>query len=272
MQLAKLKLTTPLQVVIPSLRSTLGLGETPRVAFVGAGGKSTALFHLAREYASPVVVTATSHLELFQIKQADQHFQFDQSSGWNESLPTGLSGITLFSGIQSTRSVAGLEEGPLQEVLSLADKNSTPLLIEADGSRRHPIKAPTTHEPPIPKFVDTVIVVAGLSALGKPCTAERVHRPEIYSQMAGIQPGDPISLNAMKNVLCHPHGGLKNIPSQARKIVLLNQADTPEICKMAEVLAANLLSAFDRVVVSALNCKTDAPYITGIYNTPDWKA
>ena len=79
MQPAKFKLSTPLQVVLPSLKAALGLGETPRIAFVGSGGKTAALFHLAREYASPVIVTSTSRLEIFQTKQADHHFQFDES-------------------------------------------------------------------------------------------------------------------------------------------------------------------------------------------------
>ena len=266
MQHTKFKLSASLQVVLPNLRAALGLGEAPRVAFVGSGGKTTALFHLAREYASPVVVTATSHLEIFQTKQADHHFQFHEALGWNRSLPTNLSGITLFSGSKSARSVAGLEEGPLQEVLSVADSISAPLLIEADGSRRRPLKAPEAHEPPIPKFADTVVVVAGLSALEKPCTVDWVHRPEIYAQLSGLPLGGPISLNAMKSVLCHPLGGLKNIPRHARKVVLLNQADTPELCAKAEKLAASLLSTFDRVVTAALNSKTDAPYITGVYN------
>lgn len=271
MQLTKLKFSPPLQVVLPSLKAALGLGDVPRVAFVGSGGKTTALFHLAREYTTPVFVTATSRLEIFQTKQADHHFQFDESLGWNRPLSASSSGITLFSGATGTRSVAGLKGDSLREVLSLADDTSTPLLIEADGSRRHPLKAPDEHEPPIPPFVDTVVVVAGLSALGKPCTTDWVHRPEIYSQLAGLQPGDPISATAMQHVLCHPHGGLKNIPSQARKVVLLNQADSPDLCKTADTLATNLLADFDRVIVAALGSKTDAPYITGIYNTPGWQ-
>jgi len=269
MQLSDRPLTLP--VLLPSLKNALGLGDTPRVAFVGSGGKSTALFHLAREYPPPVIITATSHLEVFQARLADQHFYYDDSLDWNRTLPFGISGVTLFSGPKSNRSVAGLEADSIHRVLSLADENNIPFLIEADGSRRRPVKAPAEHEPPIPNFVDTVVVVVGLSALGKPCTADWVHRPEIYSQRAGLQLGDPISMTAMKNVLCHPHGGLKNIPSRARKVALLNQADTPDLCRTAEMLAAHLLAKFDRVIVAALNNKTDAPYISGVYNTPGWK-
>ncbi len=53
------------------------------------------------------------------------------------------------------------------------------MIIEADGARKLPIKAPAEHEPVIPEFVNTVITVIGLSGLGKPLTEEWVHRPGI---------------------------------------------------------------------------------------------
>ena len=266
MEFINFKLPMSLMVAPPNLGAALGLGKYPRVAFVGSCGKTTALFYLAKEYPAPVIVTAASRLETFQTKHVDHHFQFDKTLGWNKAMPTNLSGITLFSGTKGIRSTAGLEEETLKEVLSLADKISTPLFIEADGSRRHPLKAPGTHEPPIPQFVDTVVVVAGLSALGKPCTSNWVHRPEIYSHLAGLKIGEAISLSAMKKVICHPLGGLKNIPSHARKIILLNQADTQELCEKAEELASSLLPTFDGVVTTALNSKMTAPYIANIYN------
>jgi len=112
--------------------------------------------------------------------------------------------------------------------LSLTEKTPAPLLFEADGSRRHPLKAPASYEPPIPDFVDTVVVVAaGLSALGKPLTTKQVHRSEIYSCLSGLQEGDKISIEALTRVLCHPFGGLKNIPPHACRVALLNQVDTP---------------------------------------------
>ena len=44
----------------------------PRVAFVGAGGKTTALFQAARELA-PCIVTTTTHLGAWQAEEADEH-------------------------------------------------------------------------------------------------------------------------------------------------------------------------------------------------------
>ncbi len=210
---------------------------------------------MALEYPSLVIITATSHLEFFQARLADRHYQYDDSLGWDVDLPSELSGITLFSGPKSTRSVAGLGADPLQQVLSLADRKSAPLFIEADGSRRHPAKAPAPHEPPIPDFVDTVIVTVGLSALGKPCTAEWVHRPEIYASLSGLRIGDEISLDAMENVLRHPSGGLKNIPHHSKRVVLLNQANTPELHEQAINLSERLSSTYHSVVIAALKKK-----------------
>jgi hypothetical protein len=110
MQLIDLQITPEcLPVTIPSLRKALGLSDTPRVAIVGCRGKTTALFYLVREYPPPVIVTATSHLEIFQTKQADQHLYFDESSNSDKSLPLDISGVTLFSGPKNNRSVAGLD-------------------------------------------------------------------------------------------------------------------------------------------------------------------
>ena len=46
---------------------------------------------------------------------------------------------------------------------SLADY----VLVEADGAKRFPLKAPAAHEPVIPDETRLVIAVAGLSGVGK---------------------------------------------------------------------------------------------------------
>ena len=68
----------------------------PRVAFVGAGGKTTAMFQCAREWTGPVFITSTSHLGEHQLDLADQHF-FADDVLWDRlesDLPTGITLIT----------------------------------------------------------------------------------------------------------------------------------------------------------------------------------
>jgi CTP:molybdopterin cytidylyltransferase MocA len=139
------------------------------------------------------------------------------------------------------------------------NQQTLPLLIEADGSRQRPLKAPSENapptlggEPPIPDFVETVAVVAGLSGLGKPLSGEFVHRPEVFARLSGLAMGETISSEALLRVLTHPEGGMKNIPAQARRLVLLNQADTAELQAQAKALARNLMAAYHSVIIASL--------------------
>jgi molybdenum cofactor cytidylyltransferase len=95
-------------------------------------------------------------------------------------------------------------------------------------------------------------VVAGLSGLGKPLTGEFVHRPGIFARLSGLAPGGIITPDALIRILSHPDGGLKNIPTGARRLVLLNQADTPGDRSIGGKLAQELLKTFDAVIVGAL--------------------
>jgi hypothetical protein len=62
----------------------------------------------------------------------------------------------------------GLSPLAIVQMHELADQQHAPLFIEADGASGLPLKAPAAHEPLIPDFMDTAIVVAGLSGVRRP--------------------------------------------------------------------------------------------------------
>jgi molybdenum cofactor cytidylyltransferase len=64
--------------------------------------------------------------------------------------------------------------------------------------------------------------------------------------------GENITSDALLRVLTHKAGGLKNIPPDAKKIILLNQAETPELQSVAHSMSHSLLSSFQSVLVSSL--------------------
>ena len=117
---------------------------------------------------------------------------------------------------------------------------------------RSPLKAPGDHEPAIPSFVDGVVVVVGLTALGQPLTEEWVHRPERFSELAEAALGDPISIVALTKVLLHPKGGLKGIPPGVKRICLLNQADTPVLQARGSQIANLLLPTYETIIVASM--------------------
>jgi molybdenum cofactor cytidylyltransferase len=129
---------------------------------------------------------------------------------------------------------------------------SIPLLIEADGSRGKPLKAWAEHEPPIPEFVESVVQVVGLKGLGKSLNDKNVHRPEIFSKLGGLSMGASTTADSLVQVLTHAEGGLKNIPANARKVVLLNQAETPELQSAAQGMAQALIHSYDSVIIASL--------------------
>lgn len=235
--------------MIPNLKTALRLGAVPRLAFVGAGGKTTALFQLAREYHSPVLVANTAHTERWQLALADHNLCYSGTEALQ--LPKNLPGVTLLTGNPNNRSVAGLSSAGIQNVLQYASEKQLPLFIEADGSRRHPVKAPADHEPPVPGFVDIVVVTAGLTAVGHEISSDWVHRPEIFATLSKASLGSAITPEILLRVLCHPSGGLKNIPQSARRVVLLNQADTPELRSHAREMIPEILKVYDAVIVSS---------------------
>jgi molybdenum cofactor cytidylyltransferase len=222
----------------------------PRVALVGGGGKTTALFTLAREYASPVIVAVTAHMAIEQTALADQHFLVEDVAALDLPLATG---VTLFTGPSNhDGKTTGLSTAAMRRVLDLANQHHAPLFIEADGSKCLPLKAPAEYEPPIPDFVDIVIYVVGLSGLGQSLDVEHVHRPDRFARLSGLSSGDAITPDAIAKVLRDPHGGLQNVPATARRIAVLNQADTPELQAQAQTIARQLLPTYQAVVIAAL--------------------
>jgi molybdenum cofactor cytidylyltransferase len=164
-----------------------------------------------------------------------------------------MQGVILVTGPVEGDRTSGLDPRSLDWLRAACERRGSPLLIEADGSRRRPLKAPAEHEPPIPEFVDIAVVVAGLSGLGKTLGDEFVHRPEAFARLSGLQAGDPVTPEALARVLLHPQGGLKNIPPRARRVALLNQADTPELQATGKTLADAILPTFDAAIIASLN-------------------
>lgn len=236
------------------LKQALRLGDAPQLAFTGAGGKTTALFQLARQFEGPVLVTTSTHLSLEQAGWGDTHIVVAEGDEW-QLTPHDLDGVTVITGPPTGERVDSLHAEALLSLSAFARANEIPLLIEADGARQRALKAPAEHEPAIPDFVDTVVVVAGLSALGQPLDEHLVHRPELFAQLAGIEVGEVISGEAVATVLSHPQGGLKGIPDGARRIVLLNQVEGDRLAGAARSLARRLLGPYQAVLATSLQAE-----------------
>lgn len=242
-----------------NLLQALNVPQPLCAAIVGAGGKTTAAFQLARQADGLAWVTTTTHLGTDQMGYADRHFVLQSAADFNTELYRRQK-VTLLTGPFSADNRV---HSPSQEVLELmhqtCEREGISLIIEADGSRSIPLKAPGEHEPPIPAWIRQVIVVVGLSALGRPLSDQTVFRAERYSQLTGLRQGDPISIESVCAMLLHPAGGMKNIPEGALRSALFNQADDEQKMAVARSAAEKLIDGgYDRVIIGGLKTGTDS--------------
>jgi molybdenum cofactor cytidylyltransferase len=249
--------------IVDALRLLMPQWMPVRLALVGAGGKSSFLFSLAWElisqkHADTVIITTTTHLATHQAVLADHHYIVKTPDDVKRIFFKLPAGVILFSGaVIREKKVESPGGDTLSTLVQLADETGLPLLIEADGSRQRPIKAPAAHEPVIPEWVNYVVVMASLVALGKPVSETWVHRPErlielIEQSMGSLFTGEGISPAILGSLLTHPQGGLKGIPEKARRVVLLNGASNATLAAQAGSLKKVLLRQYEAVVVADL--------------------
>ncbi|MFQ5611559.1 MAG: selenium cofactor biosynthesis protein YqeC [Anaerolineae bacterium] len=202
------------------------------VAFTGGGGKTTAMFRLAAEQAAlgrRVLVTTSTRIFAAQIRLAPDHLAFDPA---RHSLPQllddladrGANPLLLTGPVEPESGKAPGVSPDLIDALAAGGLFDA-ILIEADGSRMRPFKAPAAHEPVIPARTTLAVPVAGLDVLGAPLDEAHVHRAARVSALTGLPLDRPVTGPAVARLLTHPGGGLKGVPAGARVVPLLNKID-----------------------------------------------
>ena len=200
-----------------SLAERFDLGDHELVAFVGAGGKSTLLLRLGAELAHTgrrVILTTTTKLGLDQVTGTVCY----SSDPIEVEACFASPGPVFVVGSEDGRKVTGPSLADVDRLF--AESTADYILVEADGARGRSIKAPDAHEPVIPAAATLVVLVASLNAIGLPL-AEAAHRPELVSDLSGLNLTAPVGPEHVAALLAHPQGGLKGVPDQARVVVAL---------------------------------------------------
>ena len=214
-------------------------------ALVGGGGKTTLMLRLARELAQSgarVIVTTTTHI--FPPEGIPQ----GNPANAQEVAHALLLEPLLCLGKPSAEGKLSAPDLSMATLSQLADY----VLVEADGAKRLPLKAPAEHEPVIPRETRLVVAVAGLDGAGQPIR-EIAFRPVLYAALCGKSEREAVTERDIARVLAHQDGQRKNVPQSARFAVLLNKADNAERKKTALAIAAELeQTSVERVVIAAL--------------------
>ena len=146
------------------------------ISIVGSGGKTTLMKKMAATFRAEgkrVFLTTTTHMFL------------------EENMLLTDNARTIIHALEEEGFVmAGISDGKKLcalpcEVFDAVCPHADVVLVEADGSRMHPLKYPNTSEPVIPDSTDEIIVVCGLNALGQKA-GDVCHRMELVKNCLGI--------------------------------------------------------------------------------------
>jgi probable selenium-dependent hydroxylase accessory protein YqeC len=155
-----------------------------------------------------------------------------------------------------------LESGKVEGISdSLADeifRDSTihHLIVEADGSAGHPLKAPAEHEPVIPNSVTMVVAMMGLEAVGARLDEATAFRMDEVRKITGLETGDALDPAALARIFLDPAGLFKGSSRSARKVVFLNKGDLVEAdtkaAELADILLSDSAEKIDRVIMGSV--------------------
>ncbi len=209
------------------------------VAFVGGGGKTATVFRLAGEIAAAgrrVVTTTSTRIGAHQVALSPAVVVAGSGTLPLDKVASALDrcGQCLLVGAlehdDDMEKRAGVTAQQMAELVTTAGRLAiSAILVEADGSRMLPIKAPGMHEPAVPDLTTLLAPVVGLSAVGRRIEAGQVHRPERIRALLGLAAGtaDRLTPRMLADLMVHELGGAKNRPLGARLLPLFNQAERP---------------------------------------------
>ncbi len=216
-----------------ALPDALALDGPEVVSFVGGGGKTTALFALARYRPGSCIITTTT--KMGADRTGDRPVLLDPTDDEVADAVRAHRSVIVWASSDGQRAF-GVDPDACGRWSTLADT----VAVEADGSRRRPFKAPLAYEPVVPAATSVLVACVGMAAIGAPIGAG-CHRPERVAELVGSGVDDLLTPERLVRVLTATDGSRKGRPPNARYAVLVNRvtaADEPVVTEIGERLAA----------------------------------
>jgi probable selenium-dependent hydroxylase accessory protein YqeC len=237
------------------LRDALVFHRGDMIALIGAGGKTTTLFRLAKELrdeGGKVLVSTTTKIAKPGKPHVDRLFLVEDVDAFPAETAKIKAPVIIAAGygVDEESKIIGLPPAWLDKLAASGQFEA--ILVEADGAASRLFKVPSEIEPVVPAHSQLVVWLMAVKAIGKPLDANFVHRAERAVSLLGVRPGTPLTIEHVSQLVRHPEGCLKGVPAASRKVALLSQADSPEEIQTARELARALLrTGFERVVIAS---------------------
>jgi probable selenium-dependent hydroxylase accessory protein YqeC len=243
-----------------SLKESLGLRARELISLVGAGGKTTLMFRLARDLVAEgrkVVMTTTT--KILEPSSGETPFLFvNRDEGkLKQSVFSQLGKykhITIARERLGLGKLKGVSPGLVDDLWNSHEIDY--LIIEADGASGRPIKAPREKEPVIPSETTLVVAILGADGVEMELNEKGAFQADLISKMTGIPIEGRMTEEAMAILMTDPEGIFKGAPSSSRVAAFLNKVDIPDGVTKAKRVAERILEKkhpqIERVVLGQL--------------------
>ena len=196
------------------------------ITLVGAGGKTSTIFELGKEFSNlnkKTIITTTTHMGFdkdFILIEEDRDIKRIQNIlKENNLIKVGKK--------ESEYKVKSLDFDILKKIIEIGDF----LLIEGDGAKNLPLKAPKDNEPVIIKETNLVIGIMGFDSINKKIK-DICHRPELVSRLLRKDLDEIIDYKDLVKIAQHENGLKKDVNCKYK--VIINKVDKEEdleLCK-----------------------------------------
>lgn len=228
----------------------IDLSNKEVISFVGGGGKTTALFTLAEELKSlgkKVLITTTTNIFVPSEDTFDDLFLKGIKTNKVKNGTISILGDKIIEDKIKGLSLEGLYKIIGKDLFDY-------YLIEADGAKRKPIKAPDLHEPVISSLTTKTVGIIGLDALHKNIV-EISHRSEVLMKMLDKSSSDDIDVQDVVDLVLHKDGIFKD--SKGETILILNKAIDQKLIEEGLLIRKDLdKHRFKNVIVADILSKS----------------
>ncbi len=197
------------------------------ITFVGAGGKTSAIFSLGEELiklGKKVLITTTTAI---YYPQASPILKRVVGLGEVEKISQEMPLKTMVVAGNKITSEGKLKGFKGEEIDKIFQSNSFEfILVEGDGAHCKSIKAPEAYEPVIPECTSFLVAVVGMDVIRKSVNEQNIHRIDRFIEITGARRGGIINSSMLIKLISHPRGSFKNCAKGCRRVLILNKADS----------------------------------------------
>jgi probable selenium-dependent hydroxylase accessory protein YqeC len=225
-------------IYIKPLEKLFNINRGDIISIVGSGGKTSLLFTIAKELKSNYNVLVTTSTKIFRPSDNDYDYLYtDVKSYVKRNFLTNSLTVISKDVIEEANKLIGIDDSDLDNIY----KDFDVILIEADGSRRLPLKGWKSYEPSILNKTSKTIGIIPIDVLDKKVNKDLVYGFEEFNKLTDN--ADHVNFEVIGKICSNKSGLFKN--SSGELYLYLNKVDTKE----DEVKAKELSDYLEKKII-----------------------